>query len=283
MRHLQRLPVLVRNEGGLDEEAIERPQRQGERQQRRGSGRTCGGEAVPSRAPRGPPPAPPGPARPRLPAPRCAEAPPAEPYSTDRRLRSRTASGIAPPAPRPPPSAGACAAAGAGQRRHFRPVPVASGRPGSGLCAVPRSGEGARAAAVPGPLPPRAPRVSAIRQRRLPPCGAGCRCSTWPWPWRSAWPAASTSTGRSSSRPLPRTAPPAPARRHRTPRPRRGPEGVVAASQPGPRTAPSAGGDGAAPSRRCRHLPGPSRQSRPPAGAAAACLCASYRTLGLEC
>lgn len=98
MRHLQRLPVLVGDEAGLNEEAIERPQRQGERQQRRWRGHTCGGEAGPSWVPRGPPPAPrpspPCPARPRLPAPRCAAAPPAELYSTDCRLRSRTASGI---------------------------------------------------------------------------------------------------------------------------------------------------------------------------------------------
>lgn len=68
MRHLQRLPVLVRDEAGLDEEAVEGPQRQGERQQRGGRGRTCGARLVRhgplGAAPRPslPLPAPPGPA-----------------------------------------------------------------------------------------------------------------------------------------------------------------------------------------------------------------------------
>lgn len=63
-------------------------------------------------------PARPGPTQPRLPAPRCAAAPPAELYSTERRLRSRTASGIrARSCPAACPAAcpaGACATAGGG-------------------------------------------------------------------------------------------------------------------------------------------------------------------------
>lgn len=43
MRHLQRLPVLVRDEAGPHQEAVERPQRHRERQQRRGpAGSACG-------------------------------------------------------------------------------------------------------------------------------------------------------------------------------------------------------------------------------------------------
>lgn len=93
VRHLQRLPVLVRDEAGLDEEAVERPQRHRERQQRRWpAGSACGGEGWLSRVP--PTAATALPAPPRLPAPRCPAGPPGAPYSTDRRLRSRTASGL---------------------------------------------------------------------------------------------------------------------------------------------------------------------------------------------
>lgn len=91
MRHLQRLPVLVRDEAGLDEEAVERPQPHRQRQQRRRpAGRPCGREGCPSRTPPRAAVPPPRPAPPRLPTPRC----PGSLYSTDRRLRSRTAAGL---------------------------------------------------------------------------------------------------------------------------------------------------------------------------------------------
>lgn len=142
VRHLQRLPVLVRDEAGLDEEAVERPQRHRERQQRRWpAGSACGGEGWLSRVPpRAAAAAAAFPAPPRLPAPRCPAGPPGAPYSTDRRLRSRTASGLrararasSPPAASirggaPPAAAAAHARPGGGTAgRHFLPVSLANG------------------------------------------------------------------------------------------------------------------------------------------------------------
>lgn len=109
MRHLQRLPVLIRDEAGLDEEAVERPQPHRQRQQyRRPAGPPCEGKAVRRRPLRGllPPPGspPPRPAYRRpaarggctVPTAACGAAPP-----------PASAPGPAPAARRPPPSAGA--------------------------------------------------------------------------------------------------------------------------------------------------------------------------------
>lgn len=139
MRHLQRLPVLVGDEAGLNEEAIERPQRQGERQQRRWRGHTCGGEAGPSWVPRGPPPAPPLPARPDPAYRRLAARRPRRPSCTAPTAACGAARppASAPAVPRPPPPAGACATAGGG---------TAPALP-SGPCSEPEAGAAVRSRA----------------------------------------------------------------------------------------------------------------------------------------